>query len=120
MTSYTDFGYDQFLNKQVDQTASPTENIDSFKLQNGLSTGSNAQQISADQLDYLVQSMSGSKVSGGQMTSTNGAMSIDLDQGVIAFKNGGILKAEVRKFLDDKVGLKVYNGDGTVAVNQTG
>ena len=105
MADISEFGYDKFLNKvKVLDPSIPTPFT---------------QQLPSDEFDYIVEDISANKIQSGVATSLNNQLSIDFDQGIISVKEGAITRAEIKKFLDDKVGLRVYNRDGTTAIDQT-
>ena len=101
MANITEYGFDKFLNRPT-RVFSPVEDY-----------------LPTDEFDQMVSNISASKINQGQSTSLDGSMVIDYDRGSITFKQGGIVKAEIRKFLDDKVGLRAYSNTGTTIVDST-
>lgn len=96
--TFADLGFDKFLNKP-----------------------SNSQnEIPEDEIDILLQAISGSKITEGVSQSTNKRMDVNYDQGQIQFKDGDNTRVEIGKFIDGKFGLRVYGADGvSVAVDST-
>lgn len=94
---YLELGFDKFLNRLNQEQ----------------------QQIGSDEFDLFVDTITGSKINSGLSQSINGRMEIDFDNGSITFKEGTVVRAEIRKFLDNKFGLRVYNSTGDVTIDQT-
>lgn len=96
MDDYQQLGYDKFLNKPKQQT-----------------------EVASDEFDIYVDKITGSKITEGAAQSTNGRLEIDFDDGGILIKEGDVVRAELKKFVDNKIGLRVYNKDGTVSIDNT-
>lgn len=102
MIDLTEYGYNKFLNR-------PRQDSQIIE-----------HQISPDEFDWIAPEISANKVNSGQAVSLNNQMTIDFDKGEIILRDGGIVKTEIKKFLDSSFGIRVYNAQGDAVVNQTG
>lgn len=105
MATIYEYGFNKFLNRSVIKTEEETQL---------------PQELSDDDFDFSVENISANKINSGQMISSNNQMTIDLDKGEIIFKDGAILKSEIKKFLDNKFGVRVYDSQGNTVEDITG
>lgn len=95
--AYDDLGYDPWL-----QRANPP----------GVQA-SGFPQMNPQMTDYLMQSISGSKVNGGVMVSSNGQFVLDLNNGYLKVNNGsGIDLITLGTLSDGSIGLEIKDNNG--------
>ncbi len=99
---YTDIGFDEFLQRSEPAT--------------GSNSGS-SEQLDPTQAESFLPEISGSKVMGGVMTSPDGRLKIDLDNGVIKVNNGVADLLQFGVLEDGEVGLMMKDNDENILLN---
>jgi hypothetical protein len=77
------------------------------------------QQFAADDIDYILEAISGDKITEGIATSSNERLAVDFNNGMIQIKEGDSIRAEFGKFVDEKIGVRVYDSSGSTVVDNT-
>lgn len=91
--SYLDIGYDEFLNP-INQSATPQKQIDPLEF------------------DTFTEQISGDKVQGGAISSPNGRVVMDLENGVFRINDGVTNLVELGVLSDGSIGLLIKDGQG--------
>lgn len=98
--SYQDIGFDENLNRVED------------------SVGSFSDFSSAD-VDSYLDEVSGSKISGGMLSSPDGKIQVDLDKGVIKVNNGVADLVSLGVLDDGTIGLLIRDQNGNILMQVT-
>jgi hypothetical protein len=96
--SYLDNGFDLFL----DKTSPPSG------------------EVSAIDQDAITDSISGSKISSGTISSNDGRSNLNLDDSLYSVSDGLVNRVEMGQFDDGEYGLRIRDRDGNLLIDITG
>ncbi len=100
MAEFTDFGYDEFFDKNISPTPQELTTIDS---------------------DILFQGISGQNIlSSGSIRSESGRLNLNLTDNIFSVNDGTIDRVKLGLFEDGQYGLRIVDQAGNVLMNITG